>query len=131
MHEPSEEAQDWGWFVDVPFSPGSPPKKIMNSPANRPSAAQMIPSAGTPSETLKNVSQADISPRTEPNNTPDEPNENVIGKSNSLLRLWDSMSVDIDPASIESSKLSKTIEKNVSEGEGLSHVTSFCFEMDI
>ena len=129
-HEPSEE-QDWGWFVDVPFSPGSPPKKIANSPANRPSAPQMIPSSGTPSETLKTVGQTDTSPRPEPNDSPTEPNENVIGKSNSLLRLWDSMSVDIDPASVESSKLSKAIEKNVSEGESLPHVTSFCFEMDI
>ena len=131
-HEPSEEAQEWGWFVDVPFSPGSPPKKIIiNSPSNRPVATHVIPSLESPKETVKNISSSDSSPRTERNETSAESNENVIGKSNSLLRLWDSMSVDKDPTDIEGNKISTDIEKNASKGESLPHVTSFCFEMDI
>lgn len=130
-HEPSDEAEEWGWFVDVPFSPGSLSKMTPKSPAPIHLPKQAAATTPVPSDPVNNSSSTEVLKCTEENEPPVEANENVIGKSNSLLRLWDRMSMDRRSAGLDSNQDPGDLEKSAGEGEHLPHVTSFCFEMDI
>ena len=138
-HEPSTEVEEWGWFVDVPFSPGSLPKGSL--PKSGPIAplemhlVADINKKGTvpaPSDQVKKGDTDETSQARETSGpTAELSNENVIGKSNSLLRLWESMSMDRSTANLDPNEVPGNVVKAGQDRENLTRVTSFCFEMDI
>ena len=126
-HESTVENDEWGWFVDVPFSPGS----IARSPI------KSIPKGGS---VPTHQNQLTSSPLVTPKKNVNEEAEQIIGKSNSLLELWESMSVGVNGESIQTR--GKHMKHSADAGntspsatdplrETIPKVTSFCFDLEM
>ena len=174
----TSQIDDWGWFVDVPFSQeknGSPKRnsitrkkdfetnhaafvnKINNygnakckqiedlgvddamlpSPILSLLTKQLEDNNNTKKQPSTTMSKKKNQHQSKPNNY-NNPNvsttsSTTIGKSNSLLKLWEEVTISKVPSAEQAiSKLGSSAKDYLeTSNPTLNHVSSFCFEMDL
>lgn len=160
--ESGSHIDDWGWFVDVPFSPekvlspksfGKRKKTVNSYTAKEMQGESKYTSGPILSHMTRQFNEIDQKQRVANGGSSGDRSEkpktsteqssgthtvaatesNVIGTSNSLLKLWEKATISkVSSAEQAMNQLgSSTKEYLETANPTLNHVSSFCFEMDL